>query len=85
MNPTVLPDPLLDARELVRRSLFGIFAGVFGINAILLATNPALSTVGKALLSSFSAALFLYSAAAGGCRGCAPNRPWSACAPAAWC
>ncbi len=64
MNPTVLTDPLLDARELVRRSLFGIFAAVFGINMVLLGTNPALSAAGKALLSSFSAVLCLYSTAA---------------------
>lgn len=64
MNTNVLPDPLLDARELVRRSLFGIFAAVFGINMVLLATNPALSAAGKALLSGFSGVLCLYSTAA---------------------
>ena len=64
MNPTVLSDPLLDAREFVRRYLFGTFAVVFGINAVLLATNPVLSPAGKALLLSVSLLLGLVSALA---------------------
>ena len=62
MKPTVLPDPLLDARELVRRYLFGTFAVVFGLNAALLATNTALPPSGRALLLSGSLLMALFSA-----------------------
>ena len=64
MNPTVLSDPLLDARELVRRYLFATFAVVFGINAALLASNPVLPPLGKSLLLGGSLLLGLFSAAA---------------------
>ena len=64
MKPTVLSDPLLDARELVRRYLFGTFAVVFGINAVLLATNTVLPAAGRIALLSSSMLLGLISAMA---------------------
>jgi PAS domain S-box-containing protein len=62
LKPTVLPDPLLDARELVRRYLFGTFTVVFGLNAALLATNTALPPSGRTLLLSGSLLMAVFSA-----------------------
>ncbi len=62
MKSSVLPDPLLDARELVRRYLFGTFALVFGLNAALLATNTALPPSGRALLLAGSLLMTVFSA-----------------------
>ncbi len=50
MKSTVLPDPRQDARELVRRYLFGTFAVVFALSAALLATNTVLPAAGRAAL-----------------------------------
>jgi PAS domain S-box-containing protein len=62
LKPTVLPDPLLEARELVRRYLFGTFALVFGLNAALLLTNTTLPPSGRTLLLSGSLLMALFSA-----------------------
>ncbi|WP_298833844.1 PAS domain S-box protein [uncultured Piscinibacter sp.] len=61
MNPNVLSDPRQDAREFVRRSLFATFAVVFGLNALLLATNTVLPAGGRALLLLASSALGVFS------------------------
>ncbi len=50
LKQSVLPDPRQDARELVRRYLFGTFAVVFALNSALLATNTVLPASGRILL-----------------------------------
>jgi PAS domain S-box-containing protein len=59
-----LSDPVRDAAEYVRRYLFGTFALVFGLNALLLASNQALPAGGRALLVTSTGALCLLCLAA---------------------
>ena len=63
MNPTVLPDPRQDARRLVRRYLFGTFAIVFALDAVLLASNTVLPPSGRAALLAGAIVLTLACAA----------------------
>ncbi len=63
LKPSVLTDPRQDARELVRRYLFGTFAVVFGLSSALLATNTVLPTAGRFVLLAGTALLTLLCAA----------------------
>jgi len=60
----VLSDPVREAREFVGRYLFGTFALVFGLNALLVWTNMAVPAGGRAVLLAATLALCLWCVAA---------------------
>ena len=64
MNPSVLPDPRVEARAFVRRSVFRTFALACGIGAVLVGSNAATPLSARIAIASGFALVALFCAAA---------------------